>query len=88
MARAYPGDEVFVQVGEALAADYKAVGKDLDPACVVWAARTIWRHVEEGMALNDSIAKSRKEWRDALGWEKVRKHPELEIPEWGGNDRP
>ncbi len=78
---AYPGDEFFVKVGEALEADYKAVGQSLNGGAAVWIARTIWRNVEEGQALDASLKQSQKEWREALGFEKVTKHPELEIPE-------
>ena len=64
----YPGDAFFVQkLGEVLAADYAEAGQSLNAGSVVWISRTIWRHVNEGMTMEQSTAQSRKEWRAALG---------------------
>lgn len=64
----YPGDEYFVQqIGVILEADYKEAGQTLNTGSAVWFSRTIWRHVNEGMTMDQSVAQSRKEWRAILG---------------------
>ena len=64
----YPGDEFFVlRIGAWLVADYTEAGQTLNAGSAVWFSRTIWRHVNEGMAIDESVAQSRKEWRAALG---------------------
>ena len=66
---AYPGDAYFTtNVGVPLEADYKKVGQSLNAGSATWFARTIWRHVVENMPIDDSVAKSQKEWRQALGF--------------------
>jgi hypothetical protein len=64
----YPGDSYFVSaIGVPLEADYALAGQRLDAGSATWFARTIWRHVNEGMTMDASVAQSRKEWRAALG---------------------
>ena len=64
----YPGDAFFVtHVGAVLVADYTEAGQTLNAGSVVWISRTIWRHVNEGMTIEQSTKQSRKEWRAALG---------------------
>ena len=64
----YPGDTFFVQqIGRVLEADYAEAGQSLNAGSAVWFSRTIWRHVNEGMTMEQSTAQSRKEWRAALG---------------------
>ena len=64
----YPGDQFFVeQVGQVLEWDYAEAGQRLNAGSVVWISRTIWRYVNEGMSIEQSVAQSRKEWRAALG---------------------
>ena len=64
----YPGDVFFVeQLGGPLAADYAQAGQTLNAGAITWVARTLWRHIAEGMPLDASVAQSRKEWRAALG---------------------
>ena len=65
----YPGDAYFTtNIGVPLEADYKKVGQSLNAGSATWFARTIWRHVVEGMPIDESVAKSQKEWRQALGF--------------------
>jgi hypothetical protein len=64
----YPGDAYFVSaIGVPLEADYALAGQRLDAGSATWFSRTIWRHVNEGMTMDASVAQSRKEWRAALG---------------------
>lgn len=64
----YPGDGYFVEaIGVPLEADYALAGQRLNAGSTTWSARTIWRHVHEGMTMEQSVAQSRKEWRAALG---------------------
>lgn len=64
----YPGDEFFTKsLGEVLERDYAEAGQRLNAGSSVWFSRTIWRHVNEGMTMEQSTAQSRKEWRAALG---------------------
>lgn len=63
----YPGDSPFGIVGLALEADYREGGQALNAGSAVWFARTIWDYVNEGLTLDASIAKHRREWRAALG---------------------
>lgn len=64
----YPGDTFFVeQIGNVLERDYAEAGQRLNAGSAVWFSRTIWRHVNEGMSMEQSTAQSRKEWRAALG---------------------
>lgn len=62
----YPGDRVFETIGAVLEADYHEAGQTLNAGSATWFARTIWRHVNEGMTMEQSTAQSRKEWRAAL----------------------
>lgn len=67
-APVYPGDRVFDAIGEELLADMRRAGElHLNPQSGTWFARTIWRVVHEGMSIEESIAKSRAEWRAVLG---------------------
>jgi hypothetical protein len=63
----YPGDGAWAPVGDALFADYAAAGQSPNPGMSVWFGRTIWDHVNEGLTLDQSIAKHRAEWRSVLG---------------------
>lgn len=64
----YPGDAFFTdKIGAVLEADYAEAGQTLNAGTATWFARTIWRHVNEGMTIEQSTAQSRKEWRAALG---------------------
>jgi hypothetical protein len=64
----YPGDQFFIErIGQQLEWDYAEAGQRLNAGSSVWFARTIWRHVNEGMSMDQSVAQSRKEWRKALG---------------------
>lgn len=64
----YPGDAFFIeQLGAPLEADYTQAGQHLNAGSATWFARTLWRHIAEGMPLDASVAQSRKEWRAALG---------------------
>ena len=64
----YPGDGVFTEkIGVPLESDYREAGRPLDAGSVIWLARTIWRHVTEDVAIEQSALQSRKEWRAALG---------------------
>jgi hypothetical protein len=64
----YPGDAFFTeQIGRVLESDYTEAGQRLNAGSSVWFSRTIWRHVNEGMSMEQSAAQSRKEWRAALG---------------------
>lgn len=68
VVKPYPGDAYFVeQLGAPLVSDYTAAGQSLNAGSVVWISRTIWRHVNEGMTMDQSVAQSRKEWKAALG---------------------
>jgi hypothetical protein len=68
VAKPYPGDQFFIeQIGQQLEWDYAEAGQRLNAGSSVWFARTIWRHVNEGMSMEQSTAQSRKEWRAALG---------------------
>ncbi len=67
-SKPYPGDAYFVSaIGVPLEADYALAGQRLNAGSATWFARTIWRHVNEGMTMDASVAQSRKEWRAALG---------------------
>lgn len=64
----YPGDAFFTQhVGAVLEADYLEGGQRLNAGAATWFGRTIWKHVNEGMPMDDAVAHTRKEWRAALG---------------------
>lgn len=64
----YPGDAFFTEkIGVPLEADYATAGQALNAGSATWFARTIWRHVNEGMAIDQSVQQSRNEWRAALG---------------------
>lgn len=66
--RPYPGDAFFTDaIGRVLEDDYTEAGQRLNAGSATWLARTIWRHVNEGMPIEQSVAQSRKEWRAALG---------------------
>lgn len=67
-SKPYPGDAFFIEkIGAVLEADYAEAGQRLNAGSAVWFSRTIWRHVNEGMTMEQSTAQSRKEWRVALG---------------------
>lgn len=67
-SKPYPGDQFFWHsVGDVLEADYHEAGQLLNAGSSVWFARTIWDHVNEGLTMDQSIAKHRAEWRHALG---------------------
>lgn len=64
----YPGDQFFIEkMGQLLEWDYAEAGQRLNAGSSVWFSRTIWRYVNEGMSIEQSVAQSRKEWRAALG---------------------
>ena len=65
----YPLDEsMWDAVAIQLLADMKRAGQPtLDTGSGRWFARTIWRHVNQGMSLQASIAVSRVEWCQVLG---------------------
>lgn len=64
----YPGDRVWDPIGVQLLADMKRAGQDrLNPQSGTWWGRTIWRVVNEGQTLEQSIAQSRVEWCAVLG---------------------
>lgn len=64
----YPGDKFFIeQIGQVLEWDYAEAGQRLNAGSSVWFSRTIWRYVNEGTSIEQSVAQSRKEWRAALG---------------------
>lgn len=64
----YPGDQFFIEkIGQILEWDYAEAGQRLNAGSSVWFSRTIWRYVNEGMSIEQSVAQSRKEWRAALG---------------------
>lgn len=64
----YPGDEFFItRLGVPLEADYATAGQRLNAGTTTWFARTLWRHLAEGMELEASVKQSRIEWRAALG---------------------
>jgi hypothetical protein len=64
----YPGDQFFIEkIGQVLEWDYAEAGQRLNAGSSVWFSRTIWRHVNEGLSMDESTARSRKEWRAALG---------------------
>lgn len=68
VVKPYPGDAYFTdQIGVVLENDYREAGQSLNAGSATWFARTIWRHVNEGMPMDQSVAQSRKEWRAALG---------------------
>jgi hypothetical protein len=68
VVKPYPGDRFFIeQIGQVLEWDYAEAGQRLNAGSAVWFSRTIWRHVNEGMSMEQSVAQSRKEWRAALG---------------------
>jgi hypothetical protein len=68
VVKPYPGDQFFIeQIGQQLEWDYAEAGQRLNAGSSVWFARTIWRHVNEGMSMEQSTAQSRTEWRAALG---------------------
>jgi hypothetical protein len=65
---AYPGDGFFTEkIGVPLESDYREAGQRLDAGSATWFARAIWRHVGDGLTIEQSVAQSRKEWRAALG---------------------
>lgn len=63
----YPGDTPFVSVGTMIFSLYAEASQDVNAGGSIWFARTIWRHVNEGMPLDQSIEQTRKELRQALG---------------------
>lgn len=62
----YPGDHVGSEIGAALFADYAEAGHPPDGGMSIWIFRTAW-DAAHGLAMADSIAKHRQEWRAALG---------------------
>jgi hypothetical protein len=68
IAKPYPGDAFFVEkVGALLEADYAEAGQSLNAGSATWFARPIWTYVNEGLSIDQAVAKARKEWRAALG---------------------
>jgi hypothetical protein len=68
VVKPYPGDAYFIEkIGQLLEWDYAEAGQRLNAGSSVWFSRTIWRHVNEGLSIEQSTAQSRKEWRAALG---------------------
>lgn len=64
----YPGDAYFTEkVGALIEADYLEAGQTLNAGSVVWISRTIWRYVNEGLSIEQSTTRTRKELRQALG---------------------
>ncbi len=67
-SKPYPGDQFFIEkLGQLLEWDYAEAGQRLNAGSSVWFSRTIWRYVNEGMSIEQSVAQSRVEWRAALG---------------------
>lgn len=72
VGKPYPGDAYFVNnVGVPLEEDYKAAGQQLNAGSATWFSRTIWDYVNGGLSMDESVAKHRKEWRQALGLPEV-----------------
>lgn len=68
VGKPYPGDQFFIEkLGQLLEWDYAEAGQRLNAGSSVWFSRTIWRYVNEGMSIEQSVAQSRVEWRKALG---------------------
>jgi hypothetical protein len=67
----YPGDEVFDRIGVMLFADYASARQSPNPQMGRWFGRTVFDYVSGAMTLDESIAKHRKEWQNALGLEGV-----------------
>lgn len=64
----YPGDAFFVEkIGAVLEADYAEAGQTLNAGSATWFARPIWGYVNEGLTIEQAVARARKEWRAALG---------------------
>lgn len=64
----YPGDRFFIEkIGALLEADYAEAGQVLNGGSATWFARPIWGYVNEGLTIEQAIARARKEWRAALG---------------------
>ena len=63
----YPGDEVFDRIGVMLFADYALARQSPNPQMGRWFGRTVFDYVSGAMTLDESIAKHRKEWQNALG---------------------
>jgi hypothetical protein len=64
---AYPGDPSGWELGRVLFADYAEAGRAVDPGIGVWFFRTAWDAANEGLTMEQSIAKHRAEWREILG---------------------
>lgn len=64
--QAYPGDDVFDQIGVALFSDYARAGQPANPAMGRWFGRTTYDYLA-GMSMSDSIKKHRAEWCAVLG---------------------
>jgi len=59
----YPGDQVGVQIGEVLFADYAAAGQDPNPGMGTWFLRVAWDCCNPPyLSADESIAKHRAEW--------------------------
>lgn len=67
----YPGDEVFDRIGVMLFADYALANQSPNPQMGRWFGRTVFDYVSGAMTLDESIAKHRAEWKNALGIEGV-----------------
>lgn len=64
----YPGDQFFIeQIGQVLEWDYAEAGQILNAGSAVWFSRPIWGYVNEGLTIDQAVARARKEWRAALG---------------------
>ena len=64
---AYPGDGKGAELGAALFSDYAAAGQTPNPGMGIWFFRTAWDAANEGLTMDQSIAKHRAEWRALLG---------------------
>jgi hypothetical protein len=64
----YPGDQVGVQIGTVLFADYAEAGQAPNPGMGVWFMRTCWDVANSPyLSVEESIMKHRAEWRAILG---------------------
>jgi hypothetical protein len=63
----YPGDAVWDEFGRVYESDVRRAGQTLNAQSFRWAGRTIHDDYMEGLTLEASIAKHRREWCDILG---------------------
>jgi len=65
---AYPGDEVFDQIGVALFADYGLAGQPPNPQMGRWIGRIVWDWLAKNeQTIEGSVTKHRASWRTILG---------------------